>query len=152
MSLDDDRRAVRESFDRSSAELTSAIEGLSEAELEEASLDGWSVRDHVSHLAQWHELRYLDTLRIAAGYDSAVDSTPEQDEAFNRMTVAWRRLHSLAQVLWELETARRRVLDAVAALDDEKLGRVLAAEWPLETGHDAQHAGWIRSWRAERGV
>ena len=83
MSSDAERRAVIESFQRSRSELLSVIEGLSEAQLLEPSLDGWSVKDHLSHLAQWHELRFLDTVRLAAGYHSAVDSSPEQDEAFN---------------------------------------------------------------------
>ena len=159
MSVADDRRTVLESFDSEGAELMSAIEGLSETALEEPSLNGWSVKDHLSHLAQWEELRYLDTVRIAAGYRSAVDSTPAQDEVFNQMTVEWRRSHSLAQVLWELETARRRVLDAVATLSDEELARVLTDSWPLGArviegamGHEAEHAGWIRAWRAERSL
>ena len=51
MSIADDRRTVLESFDSEGAELMSAIEGLSEAELAEP-FDGWSVKDHLSHLAQ----------------------------------------------------------------------------------------------------
>ncbi len=151
MSIADDRRTVLESFDSEGAELMSAIEGLSETEFAEP-FDGWSVKDHLSHLAQWEELRYLDTVRIAAGYRSAVDSTSAQDEVFNQTTVEWRRSHSLAQVLWGLETARRRVLDAVATLGDEELARVLADSWPLGTRHEAEHAGWIRAWRAERSL
>ena len=68
------------------------------------------------------------------------------------MTVEWRRPLSIDQVLWELETARRRVLDAIAALSDEELRRVLAEEWPLRTVHESEHASWISAWRDKHGV
>jgi len=134
------------------AELVQAIDGLSEAKLTEPSLDGWSVKDHLAHLAQWHEVRYLDTLRLAAGKQSAVNSTPEQDELFNQVTAGWRRPLSLEQVMWELATSRQRVLDAVEALGSEGLERALQKEWPLRTGHESEHAGYIRLWRQSQGI
>jgi uncharacterized damage-inducible protein DinB len=142
-----ERRGVLEAFEASRLEIVEAIDGLSEAHLTERSLDGWSVKDHLAHLAQWHELRWLDLTRLAAGYKSAVNSTPEQDEAFNAMTVAWRAGLSWQQTLWEWQTARGRVLDTVRTLPAAELQRALRDDWPLRTGHEDEHAGYIRAWR-----
>jgi hypothetical protein len=108
--------------------------------------------DHLAHLAQWHELRWLDLSRLAAGYSSAVNSTPEQDEAFNAMTVGWRAGLSWQQTLWEWEMSRGRVLEAVRSLPAVQLARALVEEWPLRTGHEMEHVGYIRLWRQERGL
>jgi hypothetical protein len=148
LDIEAERRAVLDSFAASEAGLVAAIDGLTEAQVSERSLDGWSVKDHLAHLAQWHELRWLDLTRLAAGYESAVNSTPEQDEAFNAMTVAWRAGLSWQQTLWEWQTSRTRVLDTLRTLSPKALQRVLRDDWPLRTGHEDEHAGYIRTWRA----
>jgi hypothetical protein len=148
MDIEEERRSVLDAFAASESAILAAIGGLGEAQVSERSLDGWSVKDHLAHLAQWHELRWLDLIRLAAGYQSAVESTPEQDEAFNAMTVEWRAGLSWEQTLWEWQTSRGRVLDTLRALTPEELDRVLRDDWPLRTGHEDQHAGYIRKWRA----
>ena len=147
MDVEAERRSVLAAFAASEAAVLAAIDGLSEAQVGERSLDGWSVKDHLAHLAQWHELRWLDLTRLAAGYDSAVNSTPAQDEAFNAMTVAWRAGLSWQQTLWEWQTSRSRVVEAVRTLTADELQRALQGDWPLRTGHDDEHAGYIRAWR-----
>ena len=151
MDVESERSAVLAAFEASQAALLAAIDGPTEAQLTERSLDGWSVKDHLAHLAQWHELRWLDLTRLAAGYESAVNSTPEQDEAFNAMTVAWRAGLSWQQTLWEWQTARARVVETVRTLPADKLALALRDDWPLRTGHEDEHAGYIRSGRTERG-
>jgi hypothetical protein len=150
--IESERHAVLAAFEASQAAILAAIEGLNEMQLSEQSLDGWSVKDHLAHLAQWHELRWLDLTRLAAGYQSAVNSTPEQDEAFNAMTVAWRARLSWQQTLWEWQTARGRVLETVRTLPAAELTLALRDVWPLRTGHEDEHAGYIRSWRTARGL
>jgi len=147
-----EQRAILESFESGRRALLQAIAGLSPAQMNEPSVGGWSIKDHLSHLAAWHELRLLDTQRLAAGYVSAVNSTPEQDEVFNQLTVEWRRPLSLDQVIWELEASRARVLDVIRALSPEQLARVLSEPWPLRTGHEAEHAGYIREWRRRHNL
>lgn len=148
MDIEEERLSVLHAFAASENSILAAIDGLSEAQVSERSLDGWSVKDHLAHLAQWHELRWLDLVRLAAGYQSAVESTPEQEEAFNAMTVEWRAGLSWEQTLWEWQTSRGRVLDTLKGLTLEELERVLRNDWPLRTGHEDQHAGYIRKWRA----
>jgi hypothetical protein len=152
MDVEAERRAVLAAFEASQAAVLAAIDGLDITQLTERSIDGWSVKDQLAHLAQWHELRWLDLTRLAAGYESAVNSTPAQDEAFNAMTVAWRAGLSWQQTLWERQTARGRVVDAVRTLQADELERALRDDWPLRTGHEDEHAGYIRSWRVARGL
>jgi len=147
MDVNAERRSVLAAFAASEAAILAAINALSETQLCERSIDGWSVKDHLAHLAQWHELRWLDLTRLAAGYESAVNSTPEQDETFNAMTVEWRAGLSWQQTLWDWQTSRGRVLDTLRALSAEELALVLRDDWPLRTGHEDEHAGYIRKWR-----
>ena len=132
-------------------DLDAAIAGLTEGQMLEQSIDGWSVKDHLGHLGVWHELRFLEIERLAAGYASAMDSSEEMDESFNEIARAWRAASPLDQVLWDLEQARNRVLQAIARLSDTALSRVFAEDWPLRTGHESQHAGYIRNWRRRKG-
>ena len=147
MDVNAERGSVLAAFAASEGAILAAIDALSETQLCERSIDGWSVKDHLAHLAQWHELRWLDLTRLAAGYESAVNSTPEQDETFNAMTVEWRAGLSWQQTLWDWQTSRGRVLDTLRALSAEELALVLRDDWPLRTGHEDEHAGYIRKWR-----
>jgi hypothetical protein len=56
------------------------------------------------------------------------------------------------QVKWELETSRQRVLDAIASATPRGLDGSLYGEAGLRSTHEAQHTGWIKRWRSEKGV
>jgi uncharacterized damage-inducible protein DinB len=131
--------------------LLSAIDGLSDAQLTETSLDGWSVKDHLAHLAVWDEIRAAEVVRISAGHDSAWRMTAEQDEAYNALAYDLRKALSLAQVRWELETSRQKLLDAISSATLRCLDASLYGEAGLISGHEAQHTGWIKRWRSEKG-
>ncbi len=148
----EDRDALLEHYRQTRDELLKAIADLSDAQMLEPSLDGWSVKDHLAHLALWDDIRVSEVLRISAGHDSAWRMVPEQDEAFNAMSHTLRRDLSLDQVRWELETSRQRLLDAIAAATPRGLDGSLYGEAGLRSGHEAQHTGWIARWRMERGV
>jgi len=96
-------------------ELLAAIHGLSDELLTEPSLDGWSVKDHLAHLALWDDIRAGEVARISAGHDSAWRMTDEQAEAYNALGHPLRRALSLDQVRWELATSGQRLLDAIAS-------------------------------------
>jgi uncharacterized damage-inducible protein DinB len=98
----EDREALLEHYRQTRQGLLAAIEGLSEAQMTEPSLDGWSVKDHLAHLAQWDDIRASEVVRISAGYDSAWRMTGEQDAAYNDLQYALRRSLSLDQIRWEL--------------------------------------------------
>ena len=52
------------SLDELTAELT-------QAQRTTAGPDGWSVKDHLAHLALWDDIRAGEVERISAGHDSA---------------------------------------------------------------------------------
>jgi len=133
-------------------ELLAAIDGLSDELLTEPSIDGWSVKDHLAHLALWDDVRAGEVARISAGHDSAWRMTDEQGEAYNALGYALRRALSLDQVRWELATSRQRLLDAIASATPRGQDASLYGEAGLSSAHEAAHTGWIKRWREERDL
>ena len=62
--------------------VSEAIAGLSEEQIARPDLDGWSVKDHLTHLTLWHELRFFEEL----GPNGAGHETSHAD-----MIAAWRK-------------------------------------------------------------
>jgi uncharacterized damage-inducible protein DinB len=150
--MPEDRDALLRHYRQTRDDLLGAIDGLSDAQMAEPSLDGWSVRDHLAHLALWDEIRAAEVARISAGHDSAWRMTDEQDAAYNVLGHDLRRALSVEQVRWELATSRRQLLDAIAAASERGLDASLYGEAGLRSGHEAQHTAWIKRWRSERGA
>ena len=148
----EDREALLEHYRRMRAELLAAIEGLGDELMTEQSLDGWSVKDHVAHLALWDEIRASEVARISAGHDSAWRMTGEQDGTHSALGYSLRLGLSLDQMRWELATSHRRVLDAIASATPRGLDGSLYGEAGLRSTHEAAHTGWIKRWRGERGI
>ncbi len=146
----EDRDALLQHYREMRQELLSAIDGLSDEQMTEPSLDGWSVKDHLAHLALWDDVRASEVERISAGHESAW-RTGEQDEAYNALAYDLRRDLSLEQVRWELAMSRQRLLDAIASASERGLDASLYGDAGLRSGHEAQHTGWIKRWRDERG-
>src|SRR5438128_8763800 len=92
-----------------------AIEGLSDEQMSDPSIDGWSVKDHLAHLALWDDIRASEVTRISAGHASAWKMTGGQDEAFNALAYDVRKDLSVEQAKWELVGSRERLLEAIAA-------------------------------------
>jgi uncharacterized damage-inducible protein DinB len=148
----EDRDGLLRHYRQTRDELLSAIDGLSDEVMTEASLDGWSVKDHLAHLAHWDDTRASEVVRISAGHDSAWRMSGDQDAAYNALAhELWLAL-PLEQVRWELATSRQRLLDAISSATARGLDASLYGEAGLRSSHEAQHAGWIKRWRDERGV
>jgi uncharacterized damage-inducible protein DinB len=148
----EDRDALLQHYRRMREELLAAIDGLSEELMTEPSLDGWSVKDHLAHLALWDDIRASEVARISAGHDPAWRGmTGEQTEAFNALMHHHRLALSLDQVEWELATSRERLLDAISSATGQGLDTSRYGEAGLRSSHEAQHTAWIKSWRRERG-
>ncbi len=139
-------RHYRESRER----LLATIEGLSDDEMSEPSIDGWSVKDHLAHLALWDDIRAAEVDRISAGYESAWPMTDDQDEEYNATGYRLRRSMSAAQAKWELESSRRKLLDAITTCTPRALDTSLYGAAGLRSGHEDEHAGWLERWRGER--
>ena len=148
----EDRDALLQHYREMREELLSALHGLSDELMTEPSLDGWSVKDHLAHLALWDDIRASEVVRISAGHDSAWRMTEDEDAAYNALGHSVRRALSLDQVRWELERSRQGLLDAISSATPRGLDGSLYGEAGLRSSHDAEHAGWIKRWRAERGI
>jgi uncharacterized damage-inducible protein DinB len=148
----EERDALLQHYRAMRAELLAAIEGLGDEAMVEPSLDGWSVKDHLGHVALWDEIRASEVARISAGHQSAWRMSGEQDGVYSELGHALRRNLSVEQVKWELAATHRRLLDAIAAASPEGLDGSRYGEAGLRSTHEAAHAGWIRRWRGEKGL
>ena len=149
----EDRESLLEHYRHMRRELLAAVDGLSDALLSEPSLDGWSVKDHLAHVALWDEIRASEVTRISAGQAPAwPHMSDEQGEALNVLTHDLRAGLALAQVRWELEAAHQGVLDAIAAATERGLDGSLYAEAGLRGTHEAVHTAWIKRWREMIGI
>ena len=150
--MPEDKRALIGHFQQMRRDLLAAIDGLTDDQLSGTTLDGWSVKDHLAHLALWDDLRTSEIERISAGFDSAWRMSEEQTVALNDIAFSVRRGHSIAQVRWELESSHQRLLDAVSAATARGLDASLYAEAALRSTHEAEHTAWITRWRGDQGV
>ena len=148
----EDRDDLLEHYRGTRRALLAAIEGLPDALLAEPSIDGWSVKNHLAHLALWDDIRASEVVRLSAGHASAWVMTPAQELAYNAMGYGLRAGLSLDQVRWEFAESRRRLLDAITAATPAGLDGSRYGEAPLRSGHEAEHTGWIARWRREKGV
>jgi hypothetical protein len=148
----EDREDLLRYYRTTRADLLAATDGLSDIELSEPSLDGWSVANHFAHLAVWDDIRASEVQRISAGHESAWRMTGEQDNQFNVMSHDLRRNLSLGQAKWELFASRERLLNAISSANARALDPSLYGEAGLRTGHEAEHTGWIRQWRKAKGL
>jgi hypothetical protein len=146
-----DRDSLLQHYRESRSALLQAIAGLSEQQMTERTLDGWSVKDHLSHLVLWDELRAAEVERISAGFASAWRMNGEQVGLYNALGHEVRGNHSLAQVMWEIEHSREQLLRAIEAATETGLDGSRYGEAALRSGHETEHAGWIRAWRQRMG-
>lgn len=146
------KEEILDVYRQSRARLLSAIDGLTDDQMTDRSLDGWSVNDHLAHLAAWDDLRADEVARISAGHDSVWRMTEHQDADFNAMTYDMRRSLSVDQVKWELANSRQRLMAAIADATPHGLDASRYGEAGLVTGHEAMHTEWIQRWRDEKGI
>lgn len=152
MRMAEDREELLRHYRATREGLLHALAGLSDDAISEPSLDGWSVKDHLAHIAAWDDLRAAEVERISAGHASAWRLSDEQGDAYNALAYEARRTLSAAQARWELETSRQRLLDAIAAATPAGLDASRYGDPGLVSTHEVEHTGWIRRWRAERGL
>ncbi len=145
------RESLLQHFTNVRAELEEAMKGLTEAQLTEITLDGWSVKDNLAHIALWDDLRADEIIRISAGFASTLKMSEEQDHVYNEMGYELRRTLSLAQARWEWDHSGRRLFDAIKAAPPEAFEAEKYGEAGLVSHHPALHAEYIRGWRARMG-
>src|SRR5690242_1557696 len=132
-------------------QMQAALRGLTPEQMTETSIDGWSVKDHLLHIALWDEIRADEVARISAGQATAWKMSGEQDAMFNELSYSLRRELPLEQAMWEWEDSRRQLLAAISAAPESAFDPSRYGEAGLVSHHESQHAGWINGWRARQG-
>jgi len=148
----EDRDALIQHYRQMRQALLAAIDGLSDEAMTDPSLDGWSVKDHLTHIALWDEVRAAEIARISAGYDSAWKMAHGHDETYNDLGHVLRKSLSPEQARWELATTGQQVQVAIASATSRGLDGSLYGEAGLRSTHEAEHTQWIARWRSERGI
>jgi Mycothiol maleylpyruvate isomerase N-terminal domain len=148
--MTEDREDLLRHYREARATLLEAIEGLTEEQMSEPTIDGWAVKDHLAHIALWDDIRAAEVERISAGHESAWKMTEEQDDAHNATGYQLRRGMSAEQARWEFERSGRKLLDAIASAPPAALDPSRYGSAGLRSDHVADHAGWIARWRGER--
>lgn len=64
----EDREALLQHYREMREALLSAIDGLSDESMAEPTLDGWSIKDHLAHIALWDDIRTSEVTRISTGH------------------------------------------------------------------------------------
>lgn len=158
-------------IDASWRELTDVIEGMDAAALDAAGDDGWSVKDHLSHVAMW-ERSVIALLRGQdrgaeiglADVDVANLSEEAKVDAENEAIRVQHHDRPAADVLHLLHSTHADLLGLLRPMTDADLLRPYSDYQPSETGphagnpvinwlvgdtveHFVEHAGWIRQQR-----
>ena len=154
MRIGSDRDQALLELDTARARLTDAIDGLTEEPISRPDVDGWSVKDHLTHLTLWHEMRFFEISRIARGGRAGFPATDEAGvERINGQFVANRRSLPLAQVLADLDFAREMVRQALASCPEDRLDERFYEEIGINgAAHDIDHAEMITAWRQKEGI
>ena len=148
------KQQLIEWLDQARGNLMTAIEGLSEEQMERREINGWSVKDHLVHLMVWDEMRFYETSRIARGGAPSMHPVDEEGVRWINEGFADARRHlPLSQVLADMQFAHEMVKQAVAAAPEDRLDEKLYGEiGAIGAGHEAGHAGIIRTWREKAGL
>ena len=141
-------------LDAATARLGAAVAGLSDEQASRPAEDGWSVKDQLTHLTFWHEMRFFELSRIARGGRAGFPGAAEEEiEHINQQMVANRRSLPLSQVIADLGFAREMVRQAVLSAPDDRLAPSVFEEMgPNGAGHDLMHAEVIEAWRKKEGI
>jgi hypothetical protein len=136
------------------AKTDATIAGLTDEQASERRIDGWSVKDHLTHLTVWHEMRFFEISRIAHGGRGIVPTFNDEIDSFNETLAETRRHLPLPQVIADLNFAREMVLQAIAEAPEDALDskHYLEASPAGGVAHEDEHADHIATWRRREGV
>src|SRR2546430_8928713 len=141
-----EKAELLQDIERSWASLDDLVTGLSEPELTRHGSDGWSVKDHLAHLAAWN----LSLVALLEGRDRdaalGVWDVPTEVDTVNDL-LHRRYLDLVMDEVMALEVgSRQMVRDALAGLTDADLQRPYTYFQPNDPGPDRDRPvlGWIR--------
>lgn len=138
-------------INQSRARLEASLGQLSESQLTQPGPEGWSIKDHLAHLAAW-ELGMAELLnrgdRFAAMQVEEVfalgnDQNKNYTDEINALIYQHHAGQPYAQVLAEFQDAHRQMLAALNVLSDADLYRNYADYTPDGEGPQAPVINWI---------
>lgn len=140
------RSELLETIGREWDELRETIDGIDEEQLTEPGPDGWTIKDHLAHLAHWET--YL--LAVLEGRDGRAELglQPDQKAGEDEINAGLQQRDaplSLAEVRRLLDEAHARVVACLETLDEADLQHHMPHIRGNTDGHIGEHRGWIRS-------
>lgn len=142
-------------LDHAAERVRASVDGLTDEQASRPAADGWSVKDQLTHMTFWHEMRFFEISRIARGGRAGFQETSEEGvKHLNEQNAANRRSLPLQQVIADLDFAREMVKQAVIAAPEDRLDQSLYEEIGIEGGaaHEMEHAALITAWRQKEGI
>ncbi|MFL5659154.1 MAG: DinB family protein [Ktedonobacteraceae bacterium] len=130
--------------------LTSAIYGLSEAELiTQHPVGKWSVKDVMAHIGRWEEVCF-DVLQAHLRGEKASEDYRDY-LSYNDKWEAELQAYSLQEAIEHFETAHYRLFAFLAALTPEQWNGYVRT-WVQNAiwHHFEEHGEQIRAWRTSR--
>ncbi len=142
--------------------LEEALRPLSEEQLMRSDATGWTVKDHLAHLAAW-ELGIAELLqhrsRLAAMQVEEAEVQGKSDDEVNELIYRQNAGLTPAEALEKLRSAQQQMLKAIEALNDEDLYKPYSSYLPEGSPprqapvikwivgntyeHFDEHLGWI---------
>jgi Protein of unknown function (DUF1706) len=141
------------------AELEQTLTGLDQAALTAPGPEGWSVKDHLAHLAAWGRqvLGNMDgrPSHEVLGVQAEVYARGDYNE-INALVRAQDTSHSAPDVLAEFRRVHQTLVERVAALPEAQLfgdDRGLLSNIESDSyEHDDEHREWIEAVLKHNGV
>ena len=136
-------------------ETLDTIEGIPEDKMTVPSFGTWSVKDVLCHLTSWEQLAVADLQRVGRGHIPQLATFRGEDvDDWNACLMRSRSLFPLPQVMFELEDARRQLIDALTALADNLFATGQVARMLIDglVHGEQSHIADIRAWRQKEGV
>jgi hypothetical protein len=120
--------------------LEHTLNGLNEAQMIAIGPDGWSIKDHLAHVAAWEEstIAILESRprHLALGVDERTYLEASEDE-LNAAIYENSKARPLAEVVDLFENTHRRMLATLQGLTDADLLKTYSAFLPDEPGEDS---------------
>jgi len=120
--------------------LEAVVRSLSGAQLASPGPEGWSVKDHLTHLMAWeNSMVYLLQGRarhLGLGVDEALYLRGDDDE-INAAIQQKHRDRAPGEVLTQWQSVHEQMIAAIAGLGDSDLGETYSQFLPDEPGEDS---------------
>jgi hypothetical protein len=149
------RDKIIRDYQRASAAITEAVAGFSEEQASRPIIDRWSVKDHITHVTLWHEMRFFEIKRCAQGRPAAFPiGRDEAIEMINNTFAELRRHLSLKEALADLDVARSEIIRLIGETPEEGLDPARYEEMGPGGGaqHELNHAEMIVDARKKEGL